>query len=168
LQVKLHFLIIITLSLFLFSLITYKSSYSENAKLPKIEFYNQYNKKVNIDNFKGNIILVNLWASWCAPCIRELPSLAKLQESLSDKKFKIIAISMDKKPIKYIRKFLDSHKAKNLDLYIDKDRKISSKWRYKGLPTSFLLDKNGVILKTYEGPFDWNKEKLIKEIRAFL
>jgi thiol-disulfide isomerase/thioredoxin len=138
------------------------------AQLPEIYFYDKLEHPVTLENFKGTVVLVNLWATWCPPCVAELPSLNRLQEKLPGKKFRIVAISLDKSSLKDIQGFLNAKGAKNLDVYWDKDRRVPLKWKYEGLPTSFLLDRTGAVVKRYEGPYAWDTEPLLKEIRALL
>lgn len=135
-------------------------------RLPAVYFYDKSGARLTLDDLKGKVVLVNLWATWCPPCIAELPSMARLQKSLSPDKFKVIAISMDTKlSMKQIAGFLKKNGGKNLDAYWDKDRQLPLKWKYEGLPTSFLIDRNGNTLERYDGPVVWDEGEAIAEIR---
>lgn len=136
--------------------------------LPEISFYDKLERPVTLENFKGTVVLVNLWATWCPPCVAELPSLNRLQEKLPEGKFRVVAISLDKSSLKEIQGFLNAKGAKGLEVYWDKDRQAPLKWKYEGLPTSFLLDQAGAVIKRYDGPYEWDKEPLLKEIGAML
>lgn len=132
--------------------------------LPDTWFFTADDRKVTLADFKGKVILVNLWATWCPPCVVELPALDNLQAALKDKDFKIIAISMDQAPISTVTGFLQGRDITHLDVYYDKDKQIPLKWHYDGLPVSFLLDKNGVLIQQYEGPQAWDKGPIFEKI----
>lgn len=137
------------------------STVTKNNTPPPITFYDAKGAKKKLEDFRGQRVLVNLWATWCTPCVAELPSLAKLQDVT------VIAISLDRngKPEK-IAEFLKKHGAEKLDVYLDTDRQIPSAWEklYQGLPTSFLLDTRGNIIDTFAGPFEWDKPDILKRV----
>lgn len=137
--------------------------------LPEIYFYDKLNRRVTLHDFKGEAVLVNLWATWCPPCIAELPVLAALQETFSEKKFRVIALSLDTLPPEEIEVFFKKNKAESLAVYHDKDHQVPLKWSYKGLPTSYLLDAEGKLIARYEGPREWAADKAVLDaIRASL
>jgi thiol-disulfide isomerase/thioredoxin len=137
------------------------STVTKNNTPPPITFYDAKGAKKTLEDFRGQRVLVNLWATWCTPCVAELPSLAKLQDVT------VIAISLDRngKPEK-TAEFLKKHGAEKLDVYLDTDRQIPSAWEklYQGLPTSFLLDTRGNIIDTFAGPFEWDKPDILKRV----
>lgn len=133
--------------------------------LSAVYFYDKSDKKVTLEDFKGKVVLVNLWATWCTPCVAELPSLDRLQKALPADKFVIVAISMDTSSMKAVGDFLKKRGIKNLDVYWDKDRQLPLKWKYDGLPTSFLLDRDGNTIARYDGPYVWDQDPVLKDIR---
>lgn len=136
------------------------------SRLPAIYFYDKSGAKLTLDDFKGRVVLVNLWATWCPPCVAELPSLDHLQKLLPSDKFAVVAISMDTTSMKTIADFLKKRGVKNLAVYWDKDKQLPLKWQYAGLPTSFLLDRDGNTVKRYDGPEVWDAGDVVKEIKA--
>lgn len=130
--------------------------------LPSIVFYDKYDRAVTLDDFRGKIVLVNIWATWCPPCLLELPSLNKLPALLPADKFAVVAISLDSAPQPG---FLAQRKAGNLAFYWDKNREISLKWPAKGLPTSYLLDGTGRIIATFDGAYDWSAPVVFDKIK---
>lgn len=136
------------------------------TRLPEMSFYDKLDRRITLDQLKGRVVLVNLWAAWCAPCVAELPALAKLQKKLAGKPFTVVAISMDKSSGKEIRHFLDQHGAGNLEVYSDKDRQVPLQWKYEGLPTSFLIDREGTFIKQYNGGYKWDGGPLLHEVTA--
>ncbi|MDI1229222.1 MAG: TlpA disulfide reductase family protein [bacterium] len=133
----------------------------KSETLPSVTFYDGTGAKKTLEDFRGSRVLVNLWATWCTPCVAELPSLAKLTEVT------VVAISLDRNgtPEK-IATFLKKHGAASLPAYLDTDRQIPAAWEkfYQGLPTSFLLDKSGNIVDTFAGPFEWDKPEIRQRI----
>jgi thiol-disulfide isomerase/thioredoxin len=119
--------------------------------LPALGFYDAADKKITVADFKGTVTLVHLWATWCPPCIAEMPKLDRLQAELQRENFRIVAISLDRDSIETPRKFYQKNHLTHLQLYWDKTRQVPLKWPYEGLPTSYLLDKNGAILRQYNG-----------------
>ena len=145
---------------------TYKASPAQ--RLSAIYFYDKSENKVSLDAFKGKVVLVNLWATWCTPCIAELPSLDRLQEKFPAEKFQVVAIAMDRSSIAALQKFMKKQHVKNLAVYWDKDKQVPLKWKYEGLPTSYLLNQQGNVIKRYDGAYKWDSEPLLKEIKALL
>lgn len=135
---------------------------------PDIHFYDKSENKVTLEGFKGKVVLVNLWATWCEPCVAEMPSLNRLQGMMPEDQFKVVAISVDRSSRKKVKDFLQNNGLDNLDLYWDQDRQIPLKWKYEGLPTSFLINREGAIVAQYDGPYEWDEEPLMGEIRALL
>jgi len=146
------------------TMVTGAGSNPSVAPLPAITFYDKSDEPVTLADFKGQVVLVNIWATWCGPCVAELPSLDRLQKS--EKGITIVAISVDTTSMKTVTDFLQKHGIKNLTPYWDKDQQVALKWKYEGLPTSFLLDRNGNPVKRYDGGYDWDKGSVLKEINA--
>lgn len=135
--------------------------------MPDAYFFDAKDQKTTLGDFKGNVVLVNLWATWCLPCVAELPSLDKLQGRLHDRNFKVVAISMDRKGgIGLVTDFLEKKGISHLAPYMDSERQILNNWDYGGIPVSFLLDAEGRLVKTYQGPYEWDKGAALEEISA--
>lgn len=135
--------------------------------LPAITFYDKSDAPVTLDQFKGKAVLVNLWATWCPPCVHELPALDRLQEKMGGK-LAVVALSVDTSSSAELEAFLTAKGVKTLAVYSDRDKQVPLKWKYDGLPTSYLIDKNGNILRRYEGPYAWDQDEMLKEIGAAL
>ena len=167
--VKRQFLFFIFVVIALASYVGVRATMAQNhpslPPLPTVNFYDKSDKKVTLEDFKGRVVLVNLWATWCTPCVAELPSLDKLQKMLPEDKFSVVAISMDTSSMKAVSDFLKKRNIKNLQAYWDKDRQMPLKWKYDGLPTSFLLDHDGNVVARYDGPFMWDKDPMLANIK---
>lgn len=137
--------------------------------LPEAYFFDEKDEKKTLADFRGQAVLVNLWATWCLPCVAELPALDKLQAKLDKKGLRVVAISMDRKgDMGKIKAFLQSHGADHLAPYWDKDRQILGNWDYEGIPVSFLLDAKGNLRETLEGPYEWDKGEILAKVEALL
>ncbi len=137
--------------------------------LPAASFYDAAGKAVTLADFKGHPVLVNLWATWCPPCVAELPSLDKLQAKLKNKGLIVVAISMDHgDDMTPIAKFLHKQRIEHLSPYWDKDRAVSEAWHAEDLPVSYFIGKDGKVVKKYEGTFTWDKGEMYRAVEAFV
>ena len=139
-----------------------------SADLVPVTFYDAAGNAVTLESFKGQVLLVNLWATWCPPCIAELPALDQLQAKLRDAGLKVVPISMDRKPVAEVAAFLKERNVEQMELYIDTDREIARKWAYEALPVSYLIDRDGVVLDVFMGPREWAKGAVFEKIRKAL
>lgn len=132
---------------------------NEPMTLPDEVFFGPDGKEARFSDFKGKPLLVNLWATWCAPCVVELPSLQKLKDQYGDK-MQVIAVSVDAgKDEKAISSFLEKRGIGDFAAYSDKDSALSRKVNIRGLPTSFLVGRDGLILYRFEGDADWTSQE---------
>ena len=149
-----------------------RSSVISGKTMPEAYFFDAKGKIRQVGDFKGRVVLVNLWATWCVPCVGELPSLDRLQQKLPEAKFSVVAISLDRQTVKarnvpkMIEKFLAQKKISKLQPYWDKDRVIPERWNYDGLPTSFLIDANGEVEEILTGLMEWDKGAMFDKIAA--
>mgnify|MGYP001138511207 CR=1 FL=1 len=144
---------------------TLKAWPEENAiaefNLPDVK--NQFHSTAD---YKGKVILLNFWASWCPPCIQEMPELERLKQQMSDQPFEIIALNVGEKRYK-VRKFL---KLINFDLpvLLDTKKELFNSWEIKTLPTSFLIDANGHIRYKVRGNPGWENEDTLAIIQQLI
>ena len=118
---------------------------------------------VDLTNKKGNIMIINFWASWCLPCKREMPSLAILAQKYPD--IKVYAINMEKPSKLRAGDFFKSIGITSLDIYFDPDFKLVKTFKMRGLPTSILIDRNGREFGRVVGEVDFNSEEFIKLLK---
>ena len=119
--------------------------------------------KLNKDLDKNGYV-VNFWATWCVPCKKELPDLSSLDQKLENYKIDVLTISIDKKNIKDQVKFLLINGASNLTHFFDKEMNIFKEMKLRGVPTTILVDKTGLVISKHEGILNWSKDKVVKEI----
>jgi thiol-disulfide isomerase/thioredoxin len=136
--------------------------------VPNITFQNAAGDLFNLSNFKGKTVLLNLWATWCAPCREEMPSLDRLQKALGGDKFEVVAVSLDLKGTEAARKFLAEVKAENLKLYVDPTAKQGNALKLIGMPTTILIDRQGRELGRLAGPAEWDSDDAKKLIETAL
>jgi thiol-disulfide isomerase/thioredoxin len=137
--------------------------------LPDISFQDATGATVTLAQWKGRVVLLNLWATWCAPCRKEMPDLAKLQKQLGGPDFEVVAVSVDKKGLEASAAFLKETGADSLKLYVDPSANILESIQALGLPASVLINRQGNEVGRLLGPADWvspDAVALVKEAIA--
>ena len=137
---------------------------------PVGEFSFQDKKGVNLGlpAWRGRVVLVNLWATWCAPCRREMTALDRLQKKLGGPDFEVVAISVDRKGLEASAAFLTETGVQSLALYVDPTSKALAALKAPGLPLTVLLDRNGHEIGRLIGPAEWDSPEAENLIRAAL
>ncbi len=123
---------------------------------PPEVFTDRAGTRVRLADFEGRVVLLNFWATWCAPCVREMPSLDRLQAVLGDRGLSVVAVSIDRAGVKAIRPFAKRLGLARLGLYHDPGGALFRAFGVTGLPASFLIDPAGAILGAYAGPAEWD------------
>ena len=134
---------------------------------PAVAFTDADGKTLNLRDFAGKLVLVNLWATWCAPCRREMPSLERLQTRLGDK-ITILAISEDRGGSKAVAPFIAKLGLKVVKTYLDPESTVGRAFKVDGLPTSVLIDRQGRVLGRVEGEAEWDSPKMLAIINPLL
>ncbi len=124
--------------------------------LADVTFEDFAGKPVRLADFRGKAILLNLWATWCAPCRHEMPSLDRLQKDLGSDKFEVVALSLDRAGPDAARRFFDEIKVEHLKLYIDPTMRAGNALRAVGMPTTILIDAQGREVGRLPGPAEWD------------
>ena len=123
---------------------------------------------VRLSYFKGRVVLVNFWATWCAPCIREMPGLDKLEAKLGGPDFTVVAVNEDRGGAKIAKPFLEKLNTPNLCLYVDDKMNLMRAFGVRGMPTSFLLDHVGHVVGKLEGIADWDTPEVEALIQYYI
>lgn len=136
---------------------------------PDFTFTDAGGRDLTLADRRGRVVLVNLWATWCAPCVREMPSLDRLQAELGGAGFEVVAISLDRGGLQAVKPFLDQNGITRLAPYLD-PRMTAMKLAQplEGLPTSILVDRQGREVGRLPGGADWSGEAAKALIRAVL
>ena len=124
-----------------------------------------HGKALSIDQWRGRVLVVNFWATWCAPCRREMPTLDKLQGTLGGKDFEVMALSIDRAGVHAVEAFFMEIGVKHLRLYIDQSTAAMRKLAVVGLPTTLLIDREGREVWRYAGAAEWDSDEWMGEIR---
>ena len=138
----------------------------EPKPLDEIAFQDEQQKPLTLAQWKGRVVLVNLWATWCGPCRKEMPELAELQERLGSDDFEVVAISVDRQGAEVARPFLDEVGADALKLYLDPTTKVLNDFKAVGLPATMLIDRAGREVGRMFGPADWASPEAIRLIET--
>lgn len=124
--------------------------------VPELEFQNGEGKAVRLSDFRGKLVLLNLWATWCVPCREEMPALNALEGAMGGERFQVLALSVDKDGLELARAFLKEVKADRLALYNDPQSRANFLMKGYGLPTTVLIAPDGMELGRIVGPAEWN------------
>ena len=141
-----------------------------NKELKKYEgltFLDHKNNLLNLRDYKGNLIILNFWATWCAPCKKEMPSLDRLQVHEDLNNLMIFPINVGQENLQKSSKFFEDLKINNLNIYFDTKVTLAKKFRLRGIPTTILFDKNGLEFARIIGSIDFEDEKFIKWLSKF-
>jgi len=136
------------------------------TQIKELKFKDSDLQEVDLTNKKGNIMIINFWATWCAPCKREMPSLEKLTNQFPQ--IKVYAINMEKPNKIKVRDFFRSINVASLETYYDPDFKLVKQFKMRGLPTSILIDKNGNEFGRVIGEVDFIGESFLKIIKKYI
>ena len=135
-----------------------------NKDLKKYEdltFLDDQNNQIDLSDYKGNLILLNFWATWCAPCKEEMPSLDLLQKRENLDNLKIFPINVGQDNLENSLKLFEDLKIKNLKIYFDSHITLAKKFGLRGIPTSIIFNKDGLEFARIIGSIDFNDQKFI-------
>jgi len=134
--------------------------------IPDVAFKDASGKIRNISEWKNKVVLLNLWATWCAPCRREMPDIEKLKTTLGGSDFDVVAVSIDKGAISRPKRFFDQVGVKALELFQDSSTKINADLRAFGMPTTLLINRDGHEIGRLIGPAKWDGPDALRLIKA--
>ena len=138
----------------------------EPKPLPELAFTDAEDKPLTLAGYKGKAVLLNFWATWCAPCVKEMPSLDRLQAEMGKDKFVVLPLSLDGPSRPKVAPFYADRKLANLGIYFDKGKKVLGALDVSVLPTSILIDAQGRELGRLEGEADWDKPEALALMKA--
>ena len=140
--------------------------YEKPTKITELKFKDSDLQDVDLTNKKGNIMIINFWATWCLPCKREMPSLEKLTNLYPE--VKVYAINMERPNKLKVRDFFRSINVASLDPFYDPELKLVKQFKMRGLPTSILIDKNGDEFGRVIGEVDFVSKEFINLIEKYI
>ena len=121
-------------------------------------------QKIRLSEFRGKVVLLNFWATWCPPCREEVPSLAKLANAMTNSNFQMITVAIDKEGRKAVDAYF-LHAGVLLTTLLDPDGAVGKTYGITGVPETFIIDKNGLIKKKVIGPIDWSEPDTMQYLR---
>lgn len=139
-----------------FRLVTFKRSIAA----PDFMLKNLNGDSIRLKQFQGDYILLNFWATWCAPCVKEMPSMERLQQRFKNKGMHVVAISLDKEPEEKVAVFANKLKL-TFSILLDPDGKVSHPYGARALPSTFILNPYGQVIAAAKGERDWFSEEAI-------
>lgn len=133
--------------------------------IPDVRFEDASGRMISLAQFRGRLVLVNLWATWCEPCRREMPSLDRLQAMLGGPAFEVVAISLDYRDFTKARTFYREVGIRSLGLYLDSPKRLMADLSPKALPTTLLIDGDGRERGWQTGPAEWDSPAMVAFLR---
>jgi thiol-disulfide isomerase/thioredoxin len=133
-----------------------------------ISFTDAAGRKLTLADFRGRVVLLNFWATWCVPCVEEMPSLDRLQAKLSGRSFAVVAISVDRQGLDLVRPFLARTQIQNLDTYLDPPGASMRAFGVRGLPTTLVIDQEGREAGRIEGMARWDTPEAEALLRHYI
>jgi len=134
---------------------------------PELELLALNDRPINLNNLKGKVVLVNFWASWCPPCVHEMPSMQRIQDHFKKDKFVILGVNMAEEK-QTINTFIEEKVAVNFPILMDTDGAALKRWQVFAFPTSYLLDKKGNIRYSLFGSIEWDKPETMTIINELI
>ena len=133
---------------------------------PAVTFYDAEGKALSLNDFRGRYVLVNLWATWCGPCINELPSLVRLQAELPQDKITVLPLDLEKHDAQKVAEFLERTKIEGLPIYIDRDFSAMRGFAANELPLTILIDAEGKEIARAAGEQKWDHADSVAFLKA--
>ncbi len=135
--------------------------YDKPKSIKNVNFKDFNNKNVNLDQYKGKLLILNFWATWCKPCKEEMPSLDLLQSDIRFDNLKIFTINVGKDSSSKSEKFFKELKIKNLEIYSDPALELPNKFSLRGIPTTIFINKEGKEFSRLIGSIDFKSKEFV-------
>tara|TARA_R110000868_G_scaffold36962_2_gene130702 strand:- start:15692 stop:16345 length:654 start_codon:yes stop_codon:yes gene_type:complete len=141
---------------------------AQPVAVPETIFTGMDGVELTLKDFRGKIVLLNFWATWCGPCVREMPSLERLHRKLAGDGFTVLALSEDRKGWEKITPFRKQLGLTDLPLYHDVGSKMMFAAKARGLPTTILIGRDGAELGRLTGPAEWDSDEAVALVRHYI
>jgi thiol-disulfide isomerase/thioredoxin len=135
--------------------------------VPELQFTDGEGRPGALADFRGKVVLLNVWATWCLPCRKEMPTLDRLQASLGGPDFEVVALSIDRGGVEVVRKFYAEIGIQHLAIHNDTSGKAGFALATAGLPTTLLIDRQGQELGRLIGPAEWDAPDMVAFLKSF-
>lgn len=154
-----------TLCLLCIALLASSGAYA-NSSLYNLSFPNVEKQEIQLSEFKGKVILLNFWATWCPPCVKEMPSMQRLYDQFPKQDFEIVAISAGESQAAVESFMMGLETELTFPILLDEQGRTFKDFGIRGLPMSFLFDREGKLIKTISGSREWDEEREIQLIKS--
>ena len=134
--------------------------FSKARKMPDLKIKNLKGEPINLESLKGKLVILNVWATWCTPCIREIPQLAELQKKLAGTNIELVGVSIDANPAE-VEGFLKKQKQTDFKTWFDPTTSVEAVMPMEVVPTSFLLDAKGNLIGYLPGFLPWDDPTIL-------
>jgi peroxiredoxin len=138
-----------------------------NKKAPDFSLKDLNGRKVEIRQYKGRIVFLNFWATWCGPCKEEMPSLEVLHQQFAGENFVLLTISVDYEGLKPVQGFVSKNRY-TFPVLLDPNGETLDLFEVKGIPTTFIIDRNGMVIGRAIGPRDWKSPEVFSLINLLV
>lgn len=139
----------------------------ENYLAPDFSLTDINGNKVTLSEYKGRVVFLNFWATWCVTCEEEMPSMEKLYQRFKDEPFAMLTVSIDKEGEKQIRPYIEKF-GLTFPVLIDSDSTVAKLYKTTGVPETFILNKEGVIVHKAVGPRDWSRQTVMETFEKMI
>jgi thiol-disulfide isomerase/thioredoxin len=144
------------------------SVHDEPRPVPEIRFTDDEGHALTLADFRGRAVLLNVWATWCVPCRKEMPSLDRLEKQLGSKNFIVLPLSIDRNGATAVKPFYQELGLASLGIYLDPGGRAQSALAISGIPATLLIDREGREVARKMGPAEWDSPEMIGLIRRYL
>jgi len=142
--------------------------HNEKKKIEKAEFFNSKNMKVSLNDYKSKIVIINFWATWCAPCKEEMPHLNQLKAKSKFKNIEIIPINIADEELKKSLDFFKELNIKNLNIFYGSSIELAKEFNLRGIPTTIIIDKEGYEFARIIGFIDFENKSFLDWLSSYL
>lgn len=139
----------------------------KGGETPPLALKDLAGKTHKLEDYRGKVVMVQFWASWCAPCLKEMPSMMRLEKKLAGKPFAILAVNMGEAE-KDVKTFLDTKIKADFTILMDPDGQSVASWKVFVAPSTFIVDSKGNIRHTLQGGAEWDEAEYVKVLTGLM
>lgn len=135
--------------------------------VPDLAFEDAAGATHTLTEFRGKSVLLNIWATWCVPCRKEMPALDRLQAKLGGGAFQVVTLSIDREGAPIVKRFYEETKIRSLPIFVDRTGDAMDRLHVVGVPTTLLIDANGREIARYIGPAEWDRPDVVAMVERY-